>query len=75
MADAITICGGVRGAHRLVIEPSTEGAYLFVFETESSKVPEQDRLQDTVADAKAQAFEDFGAPFEAWTGWDGPSLV
>ena len=75
MAGAITMCGGLRGAYRLVIEPTAGGAYLFVFETEDSRFPEQDRLQGTVADAKAQALEDFGAPFEAWTGWGGPSLV
>ena len=75
MAGAITICGGLRGAHRLVIETRAEGAYLFVFEGEGSGFPEQDHLQDTIDQAKAQAFDDFGAPLEAWSRWDGPSLV
>ncbi len=75
MSGAVTISAHLRGAHRLVIEPTADGAYLFVFETEASKFPEQDHLQSTVAEAKAQALEDFGAPIDAWTGWEGPSLV
>ena len=75
MTGAITICGELRGAHRLVIEPTADGAYLLVFVTSASTYPEQDHLQDTVAQAKAQALEDFGAPMDAWNRWEGPSLV
>jgi hypothetical protein len=73
--SAVTTSGGLTGAWRLVIQPSPEGAYLFVFETESSAVPERDYLQDSVKEAFTQAEEDFGAALRAWTPWEGPSLV
>lgn len=75
VGGAATITEGLTGAVRLVIQPAQEGAYLFVFETESSAVPERDYLQDSVEEARAQAKEDFGALSEHWTPWEGPSLV
>ena len=75
MLRALTTTSGLTGAYRLVIEPAPEGAYLFVFETASSTVPERDYLQDTLEDARSQANEDFGAPLDDWKPWEGPSLV
>ncbi|RZJ05056.1 MAG: hypothetical protein EON89_05260 [Brevundimonas sp.] len=74
MSGAITATDNLRGAARLVIQPAKEGVYLFVFETASSQTPEQDHLQASLAEALAQAAEDFGAS-DAWTAWEGPSLV
>ncbi len=73
--SAVPISGGLTGAWRLVIQPRPEGAYLFVFETESSPSPERDYLQDTVEEAFARAEEDSGAARRAWTPWEGPSRV
>ena len=75
MAGAVTATEGLIGACRLVIQPSPEGVYLFVFETEASVFPEQDWLQDSVEDARVQAQEDFGARPDSWTPWEGASLV
>ena len=60
---------------RYLIESQPEGAYLFVWETKESSFPEQDHLLDSVEDAKAVAWEDFGVPLTAWLPWEGGSLV
>lgn len=65
---------GVGTYARYVIEPTDDGAYLFVFESRLSKVPERNYLQDSAEIAKGQALEDFGVPLASWQSFDGESI-
>lgn len=75
MSKSLTALTTTGDAHRLVIEPAPEGAYLFVFEGSGSAFPERDYLLDDVETAKQVAIEDFGVAEGTWTAWTGASLV
>ena len=59
-----------KGAHRLQIEASTIGYYVYVWLTPRSDAPEMDYLQDTREMAKEQSAEDFEVPLTAWASLD-----
>ncbi|KQY89516.1 hypothetical protein [Brevundimonas sp. Root1423] len=75
MSTSLTALATTGHAHRVVIEPAAEGAYLFVFEGDGSAFRERDYLLDDVDKAKLVALEEFGIASDSWRVWTGASLV
>lgn len=63
------------GAHKVRLEPTDVGVYVFVWLHEASKTPEYDHLQDTLDMAKLSCAEDYGIPVENWTAYDDPNAL
>ena len=63
------------GQHwRIVLEPHSEGTYIFVFEREDSSFPERDELVDSMSSAKECCEQDYGTKPTSWHSYSGHSL-
>ena len=75
MAGETTAARTTRGAFQVVLQPADEGAYLFVFHTESSAFPEEDYFYESAEQAREVASQDYGVTEASWMPWIGPSLI
>lgn len=66
MAEWISTQNAV-GFDRVILEEDDAvGVYIYVYETPSSKTPEQDQLQDDLEMAQYACRKDFGIPRNSW---------
>ena len=63
------------GPHRVIIQESSEGFYILVFERKGSQAPEKDYLQDTMDLAMEVCMEDYGISRDSWQHIDDVDLV
>jgi len=54
------------GFSKIVLEDTTVGKYIFVYETVQSNFPERDFLQDDLAIAQDICRDDYGVPLSSW---------
>jgi len=54
-------------AFRVVLEQSSDGVYVFVYESSASQFPERDDLQDDLEMAMKACQEDYGVAKKDWT--------